>query len=245
MFLPLRVPPIVFAQSVSTRLFRCTGGARAAHRWKCLRDPRGVGRTARTDLDTDSGVEPAGSVAARRTIAMARDLATATAPGPHPAGRDVPAVPNLDSKIGTRALNWSGGRSVGRPDPSIRDGLEGDGVALFPKRRCHSRPAFLAGGRCQRCRSLETASAANTGRLGHRPAATNLAGDAASTAGSGPRATETPSHPYRRQRNLLAHHPNAPAPSRARREREQKAEQHLEQCAGPGQQSTTPRSHWA
>ena len=29
------------------------------------------------------------------------------------------------------------------------------------------------------------------------------------------------------------------------REREQKAEQHLEQCAGPGQQSTTPSSHRA
>src|SRR5947209_14191196 len=82
----LRVPPIASAQSVSTRLFRCTGGARAAHRWKCLRDLMGVGRTARTDLDTSSGADPAGSMAARRTIAMARNLATATAPVPHPAG---------------------------------------------------------------------------------------------------------------------------------------------------------------
>ena len=36
------------------------------------------------------------------------------------------------------------GRSVGRADLSIREGLEGEGVALFPKRHRHSRPAFLA-----------------------------------------------------------------------------------------------------
>jgi len=33
-----------------------------------------------------------------------------------------------------------GGRSVGRPDPSIREGFEGERAALFPKRHCHSRP---------------------------------------------------------------------------------------------------------
>jgi len=43
----------------------------------------GVGRTARTDLDTDSGLEPAGRIAARRTAVTPRDLETATAPGPH------------------------------------------------------------------------------------------------------------------------------------------------------------------
>src|SRR5256885_2982766 len=60
-----------------------TGGGRAAHRWKCLRDLMGVGRTARTDLATDSGVEPAGRIAARRTAVTLGDLETVTTPGPH------------------------------------------------------------------------------------------------------------------------------------------------------------------
>src|SRR2546426_2470380 len=85
-FLLLRVPPIASGHSVSTKLFGCGGGARAMSRRKHFRGGIGAGRTARSDLDTDSGVEPAGRIAARRTAVTPGDLATATAPGPHQAG---------------------------------------------------------------------------------------------------------------------------------------------------------------
>jgi hypothetical protein len=45
-----------------------------------------VGRTARTGVDTDSGVEPTGRIAARRTAVTPGDLETVTTPGPHTTG---------------------------------------------------------------------------------------------------------------------------------------------------------------
>src|SRR5216117_2500899 len=152
-FLLLRVPPLASGHSASIRPFGCRGGARAMHRWKHFRDRIGAGRTARTDLDTDSGVEPAGRITARRTAVTPGDLATATASASRPQDRD-------------QAARRVGGRSVGRPDLSIREGFEVEGVALFPNRHFHPRPAFLAVGRWQTCRTLETASAARTGQLG-------------------------------------------------------------------------------
>src|SRR5947209_1073864 len=100
----LRVPPIASAQSVSTSLSRRTGGARAAHRWKCLRDLMGVGRTARTDLDTDSGLEPAGRIAARRTAVTLGDLETVTTPGPHATAVKNVAARSHDASSGTRQI---------------------------------------------------------------------------------------------------------------------------------------------
>src|SRR5207245_10956114 len=94
-------------QSVSTRLFRCTGGARAAHRWKCLRHLMGVGRTARTDLDTDSGVEPAGRIAARRTAVTPGDLETVNTSGPHTtAVKNVPAPRHGARTVPVRHLRF-------------------------------------------------------------------------------------------------------------------------------------------
>src|SRR5436309_3285904 len=119
------------------------------HRWKHFRDRIGAGRMARTD----PGVEPAERIAARRIAVTPEDLAAATASASRLQDRDQ----------GARRV---GGRSVGRPDLTIREGLEGEGVALCPKRRCYSRPAFLAVGRWQSCRTLETAFAAKTGQLG-------------------------------------------------------------------------------
>lgn len=52
-------------------------------RWKHFRDRIGAGRTARTDLDADPGVEPAERIAARRTAVTPGHLETATTPGPH------------------------------------------------------------------------------------------------------------------------------------------------------------------
>jgi len=50
--------------------------------WKHFRDRIEAGRTARTELDTDSGTEPAGRIAARRTAVTPEDLATITTLGP-------------------------------------------------------------------------------------------------------------------------------------------------------------------
>src|SRR5437899_1676511 len=43
----------------------------------------GVGRRARTGVDTDSGMEPAGRIAARRSAVTPGDLETVTTSGPH------------------------------------------------------------------------------------------------------------------------------------------------------------------
>jgi len=56
------------------------------HRWKHFRDRIGAGRTARTDLDTDSGVEPAGRIGARRTAVTPGALDTETTPSLTPPG---------------------------------------------------------------------------------------------------------------------------------------------------------------
>src|SRR3989442_14789281 len=106
-FLLLRVPPIASVQAVSTRLFTCTGGGRAAHRWRCLRHLLGVGRAARTDLDTDSGVEPAGRIAARSTAVTPGDLETVTTPGPHTtAVKNVAARRHDASSVPVRDLRF-------------------------------------------------------------------------------------------------------------------------------------------
>src|SRR3989441_3908430 len=106
-FLLLRVPPTASVQSMSTRLFRCTGGARAAHRWKSLRDPMGVGRTARTGMNTDSGVEPAGRIAARRTAVTLGDLERVNTPGPHTtAAKNVPAPRHGARSVPVRDLRF-------------------------------------------------------------------------------------------------------------------------------------------
>src|SRR2546429_8344503 len=69
-------PTVGSAQSVSTRLFRCTGGARAVPRGKFLRDLMGGGGTARTDLATHSGGGAAGKIAARPTSGPLWELGT-------------------------------------------------------------------------------------------------------------------------------------------------------------------------
>src|SRR6266567_178069 len=123
-FLLLGLPPIASVQSGSTRLFRCTGGGRAAHRWKCLRHLLGVGRTARTDVDTDSGVEPTGRIAARRTAVTPGDLDTVSTPGPHTtAGKNVPArSPNARSALAT-AGQLRLGRYVEIPNPRTGESI--------------------------------------------------------------------------------------------------------------------------
>jgi len=54
---------------------------------------------------------------------MARDLATATAPGPHPAGRDLPAVPNVNGKIGTVKIFGSDLQTIQRIGQDIERAL--------------------------------------------------------------------------------------------------------------------------
>ena len=53
------------------------------HPWKHCRDRIGAGKKPLRDSDTDSGTEPAGRMAARRSAVTLGDLETVTTPGPH------------------------------------------------------------------------------------------------------------------------------------------------------------------
>ena len=94
-----------------------TGGGRAAHRWKCLRDVMGAGRTARTHSDTDSGVEPAGRIAARRAAATPGDLEPGTTPEPH-----ATAAENVAAWNGIRNLGGTSGTVI-EENHAVRNGF--------------------------------------------------------------------------------------------------------------------------
>jgi len=65
-----------------------------------------------------------------------------------------------------QALGGSGGRSVGRADLSIREGLEGEGVALFPNRHFHSRQPSSQEGAGKPAALLRQRPRRKTGQLG-------------------------------------------------------------------------------